>query len=204
MGWYKVFGNCRMWTRPWYFKKSLTYYESMYPPWYPAGTWCQNCYPLDTGLFMLLIPAQHCSLPETIHHKKMNIPHPISLSRTAGPPTLPYRGLYKCLSHPTYSVHCFPHLISSLCDLSIIYSPSCCISVLWVVTGEMWHPRRQASQGWDLPKKISDCWVLSWYSTEDGTRTIFCHWENGNTDLLDLLGPFPHESQDENLQFEIY
>lgn len=79
---------------------------------------------------MLLIPAQHCSLPETIHHKKMNIPHPISLSRTSGPPTLPYRGLYKCLSHPTYSVHCFPHLISSLCDLSIIYSPSCCISVL--------------------------------------------------------------------------
>jgi hypothetical protein len=81
-------------------------------------------------LFMLLIPAQHCSLPETIHHKKMNIPHPISLSRRAGSPTLPYRGLYKCLSHPTYSVHCFPHLIFSLCDLSIIYSPSCCISVL--------------------------------------------------------------------------
>jgi hypothetical protein len=53
----------------------------------------KNCYPLDTGLFMLLIPAQHCSLPETIHHKKMNIPHPISLSRRAGPPTLPYRGL---------------------------------------------------------------------------------------------------------------
>jgi hypothetical protein len=135
---------------------------------------------------VLPIPAQHCSLPETIHHRKMNnLPHPISLSRRAGPPILPYRGLYNCLSYPTYSVHCYAHLICSLCDLSIIYSPSCCISVLELSQVKCdTHIDKHHKDG--ICQKNSDCLVLSWYSTEEGTRTIFFHWENGNTDLLDL------------------